>query len=333
MSAVGMHNTQGSKYWSFDTSTQKFKYSWRQILPLAADIVRENNEAGFGITLRQLFYRLVAVEALPNTQRAYNSLSVQTAKYRRKGRFPALIDQGRSIHRPLSWQTAKNAAEWINKQFRVNRAEGQPYLIYIVAEKHGMFAQLTTWFSQERGIPVITLGGYASQTLKDDVAYDVWLRTTEPAEGMHAARRRTGVESVLIYAGDFDASGEDIPRDFIERTNCWDHVVTVGLNPDQIEEFKLPPQPGKESDARAAKFAEKYMDLFQRVYGMNLVQIELDALPPETLKKIFADEVEKWWDDEPYQAALQLEERQQYELDGMAKMLYYPRWPGKNDGD
>jgi hypothetical protein len=53
---------------------------------------------------------------------------------------------------------------------------------------------------------------------------------------------------VLIYAGDFDPSGEDIDRDFIQRTACFDEVVRVALSLEQVERYDQPPQLGKATD-------------------------------------------------------------------------------------
>ena len=78
--------------------------------------------------------------------------------------------------------------------------------------------------------------------------------------------------------GDFDPSGEDIRRDFIDRTDCWDEVVRVALSREQVTEYNLPPQPGKRSDSRAAKFEARHG---------RLVQVEVDALPPDTLRNLF----------------------------------------------
>ena len=50
------------------------------------------------VTLRQLFYRLVSAQVIPNSQVAYKRLSALTAEARRDGTFPALIDRGRTIH-------------------------------------------------------------------------------------------------------------------------------------------------------------------------------------------------------------------------------------------
>ena len=79
---------------------------------------------------------------------------------------------------------------------------------------------------------------------------------------------------MLIYAGDHDPSGEDIDRDFLERTDCFDEVVRVALTAEQVAAYGLPPQPGKATDSRAAGFVERHG---------RLVRVELDALDPNAL--------------------------------------------------
>lgn len=56
------------------------RLSWPSILTDAADIVESYDTS---VTLRQLFYRLVAAETLPNTVGAYKGLSDKSAKARR----------------------------------------------------------------------------------------------------------------------------------------------------------------------------------------------------------------------------------------------------------
>ena len=68
-------------------TSQKPRLDWPAILIQAVGIV-DSYETG--VTLRQLFYRLVATEILPNTRVAYQTLSKVTAEARRHGSFPAL---------------------------------------------------------------------------------------------------------------------------------------------------------------------------------------------------------------------------------------------------
>jgi len=259
---------------------------WPAILEHAATLTRSYDTA---VTLRQLFYRLVAAELLPNTSSAYKQLSSRTAEARRVGAFPALVDRTRSIHREATFEDPKSAREWLERVYRRDRTERQDASIYLGVEKNGIVAQLESWFG-ELGLPILALGGYSSQSYVAEVVEDV------EAEGR---------EAVLIYAGDFDPSGEDIQRDFLERTSCFDQVVRVALDAEQVIEYELPPQPGKTTDARAASFVERHG---------RLIQVELDALAPDVLRRLYQEAIDRFWDVSKYEAALDLERQDLEEL-------------------
>ena len=261
---------------------------WPALLEQAAAIVESYDTL---VTLRQLFYRLVAAELLPNTTNAYKSLSRYTAEARRNGEFPSLIDRGREIHRFQTFASAGDARQWLLGLYRRDRTEGQTVAVYLGVEKAGIVAQLQAWFG-DLGVPVLALGGYGSQTYVDDVSRDV---------------ADDGRPAVLLYAGDHDPSGEDIDRDFVARTGCWSAVRRVALSSAQVAQYDLPPQPGKHLDSRAAGFIAKHG---------HLVQVELDALPPDVLRGLFQAALDDFWDDEAYQDALALEARDRRDLTG-----------------
>jgi hypothetical protein len=248
----------------------------------AAEIVRSYDT---GVTLRQLFYRLVAAEILPNTRVAYSTLSHVTAEARRQGRFPDLIDRTRSIHRYQTFEGPDQARNWLGEIYRRDRTEGQDNTIYLGVEKAGIVEQLEAWFG-DLGIPILALGGYTSQTYVGEIIEDA------------AEQERP---AVLIYAGDFDASGEDIQRDFNDRAECFEKVVRVALTPDQIEEYELPEQMGKSSDTRAAGFVARHG---------KLVQVELDALPPDVLHDLYENAIAEFWDDDAHEQAVERERQE-----------------------
>src|SRR4051794_17790324 len=199
---------------------------WNGILERAKDIVESYNT---GVTLRQLYYRLVSEGLMPNRQQSYKTLSSKTAAARREGWFPALIDRTREIERHQTFDSPLDALDWLTKIYRRQRDESQEWSIYIGVEKHGLTTQLFSWFS-DLGIPVMALGGYSSQTFVDVVARDVHF---------------FGRKAVLLYAGDFDPSGMDIDRDFIERSGIFDETVRVALDGDIVRDYNLPPMMGK----------------------------------------------------------------------------------------
>ena len=209
--------------------SRKRRIDWSLILPKAAGIVSSYDT---GVTLRQLFYRLVAAELLPNTTAAYKTLSRQTAEARREGDFPALIDRTRTIHRYRMFPGPDEARSWLLGIYRRDRTEGQDVSLYLGVGKNGIVEQLEAWFG-DMGIPILALGGYSSQSYVDEVVRSV---------------KEQNRPAVMIYAGDFDASGEDIDRDFRCRTDCFAETVRIALTTEQVEAYNLPPQPGKESD-------------------------------------------------------------------------------------
>jgi hypothetical protein len=252
------------------------RIDWPGIIDQAASIVYSYSTS---VTLRQLFYRLVSAQLIPNTQGAYKRLSALTAEARREGDFPDLIDRGRQIHQATYFNDTEHALRSIIAAYRLDRTEGQDVSLYLGVEKAGMVVQLQSWFGG-LGVPVLALGGYSSQTYVDD--------TRAHAEDQ-------GRDAVLLYAGDFDPSGEDIDRDFIERTDCWDDVVRVALTAAQVREYGLPVNPGKASDSRAAGFISRHGEL---------VQVELDALDPDVLRSLFQAAIDGYWDTSTFEAVL-----------------------------
>ncbi|WP_411138106.1 hypothetical protein [Streptomyces sp. C10] len=59
-------------------------------------------------------------------------------------------------------------------------------------------------------------------------------------------------------AGDFDCSGEDIERDWVERTGCWSSVTRVLLTYEQMRAYGLPATEGKRGDPGWPALARRY---------------------------------------------------------------------------
>jgi hypothetical protein len=261
---------------------------WRQVLTRAAEIVESYT---IGVTLRQLFYRLVAELLLSNTLGAYKALSAHTVQGRRAGTFPALVDRTRQIHRPLGFPGVAWAHQWLREIYRRDRTEDQPYSLYLGVEKNGLRGLLESWFD-DLGLPVIALGGYSSEPLEKEVQQDIDAR---------------GRPAVLLYAGDFDPSGEDIQRNFVAQVGTFAEVHRIALTEPQVTEYDLPPMLGKATDSRASAFLARYG---------RLVQVELDALPPDTLRGLFQAAIDRYWDMSAFETALARERRDRRRLGG-----------------
>lgn len=265
---------------------------WTTVLNRAAEIVRGYDT---GVTLRQLYYRLVSEHLIPNKLTAYNSLSSRTAQARRDGWFPSLVDRGREIYGGGGDVGPESALmDLADHYFRLDRTIGQKVNIYIGVEKNGLLNLLLNWFGGF-GVKVIALGGYSSQTFCDDIRNEC---------------ESDGRPAILIYGGDFDPSGEDILRDFTSRAGCFDRIHRVALNPDQIEEYDLPPLPGKASDSRAEGFIARHGEL---------MQVELDALPPDVLRSLYREQFDYYWNVDAYRTRIEQENKDREMLKKIAR--------------
>jgi hypothetical protein len=269
------------------------RVKWRDVTTHAASIVASYDT---GVTLRQLFYRLVADGTLPNLLTYYRRLSEHTAKGRRDGTFPDLLDRTSRIERFKYFTGPLDATAWLRDMYRRDRTEGQSWTVYLGVEKAGLSAQLDAWFTDPLGVPHVALGGYASQTLVDDVRRDVLAQ---------------GRPVVLIYAGDLDPTGEDIDRDFEARVGVFDEVIRVALNPEQISGLpsSLAPEVVEklERDPRARQFVDRHGSLHQ---------YEVDALPPTTLRDLYRGALENYWDNVAHEAVLAREDEDRARLGG-----------------
>jgi hypothetical protein len=144
---------------------------WPAIIAAARDIIESYDTA---VTLRQLFYRLVAAVLLPNTIGADKPTLGPHAEARRDGTFPDLIDNTRWIHEPYWYRDPAEALRELARNYRRNRTESQDVSIFLATEKRGLVEQLDGWFSDPYGIPVLPLGGWSSQSFIDTTSSPGW---------------------------------------------------------------------------------------------------------------------------------------------------------------
>jgi hypothetical protein len=266
------------------------RIKWQDIIDRARDIVDGYDG---GVTVRQVMYRLVAAGLVPNTAPTYRRLSSRLAQARRDGLFPDLIDTIREVHVPPAWQDSDAFLADMPEWFRLDRTRGQEWALYVAAEKDTLRQLLTGWLA-EYSIPVLVVRGFGSQSYADVV---------------RDRARSDPRPTALLYLGDFDASGSDIERDWVQRTDCWERVERVLLTDGQVREYQLPPAEGKRDDPRWPGFARRY--------GFDLerpVQWEVEALEPAELKRLVMEAVDAYIDREVLAEVMAEEEQQRAQL-------------------
>ena len=229
------------------------------------------------ITLRQLYYRLVARLLIPNTINSYKRLSRVLVKAREQRDVPinCLEDRSRRIlgRGDTGFDSAEkylknklNSLQDSWKGFTMPMWEDQPQHVLISLEKDAL-SRLVSRVANNYSIRTFPTRGYPSFSYVQGMARYMETRL----EGKHV---------VVLYYGDFDPSGIDIERDLedrLARYGAKDFSVTrVALTADQIKEYNLPPMPVKRTDARAEGFMAEHGDK----------SVELDALEPNIFQSI-----------------------------------------------
>lgn len=276
----------------------KFTRSW--IIEKAVPIARTY---GGNLTIRQLYYRLVADHHLTNSQNHYKRVVNAMIQARWEGdlHFTSFKDHDREMIGQTDWtetsvkravESAKGSIKFWMNYYSKNRWENQPYYLEVFIEKkalQGVFEQPC----RQLNVGLCPCKGYPSLTY----VYDAMQRMKEAAQA--------GKHVVILYFGDHDPSGDDIPRSI--EDNLYDmgfsdfDLDRIALTKEQVIAWDLPPAPTKSTDSRSAKWD-------------GLGQVELDAVEPSKLQSICTDAIHKYFDEDLYDFLLdqEWEEKKKY---------------------
>jgi hypothetical protein len=227
------------------------------------------------LTLRQVYYRLVSAQTIPNTRTSYQQLSKVLVKARERADIDpkALEDRSRQVIGSGDYGY-ESPEDFITTQLERLRESGanytrplwtnQPLSVSLVLEKDAL-SRLFMSVANRYRVRLYATRGYGSftylQTLNEHLADD------KP--------------NTILYFGDYDPSGRDIERDLGARLRRYEapvfSVVRKALTEAQINSYKLPHRP--EDTETLAKLSR---DTRAKRYGIDFA-VELDALDPKAL--------------------------------------------------
>lgn len=155
------------------------------------------------LSVRQVFYRLVAVHGYEKSEGAYSKLTGTISRARRAGylEWASIRDggQGRTLAANyfVDGDHFERSIRSAAKGLRLDRQRGQEAVIELWCEAGGM-VPILRGIAEPYSARVNTGGGYDSVTAKHRLAE----RVRERAAG--------GLRTVILHVGDFDGSGEDM---------------------------------------------------------------------------------------------------------------------------
>ncbi len=224
----------------------------------------------FALTLRQIYYQLVAKQVFSNVQANYRKLSRVCVVGRDEGILPeeAFADRLRAVDKPGAWLDLNKFMETVRRSYNKDKWDNQPKYLEIWTEKDALRSVLTN-VTYQYDVSLMVARGQLSRT----AVY----------EASNRYKAKSDKKCYLYYCGDFDPSGLSIYNSIKERLEAFGifiHYERIALTKGQIEKYKLPSDPGKQSDPNYKKFVS--------IYGSDMV-VELDSLPPDILRKIIED--------------------------------------------
>jgi len=235
------------------------------------------------LTLRALHYQLVG-RGMTNDVQHYKRVvsSMISARWADQIAFNTFSDLDRAMVGETTYketilkdeiQIAKTQVRSWMTNYHKNKWENQPYYPEVFIEKkalQGVFGDICDRWDVGLG----ACKGYPSLTFLHEAYKRFSKAETE------------GKNPIIIYFGDYDPSGEDIPRSIKENLSRFGidvEVKRIALMKEQVIEWKLPHAPAKLSDTRTANWN-------------GLGQVELDAVRPEKLIKMCEESIMECFD-------------------------------------
>lgn len=220
------------------------------------------------LTLRQVYYQLVSRQVIENRRSQYQKLSGLLARAREEGliSWETIEDRTRVFHNLSGWTDSRTFINSETKYFlngyRRDLLQSQDKYLEIWIEKDAL-SRIFTQTAGKYTVPVVVCRGFSSASFLNQYTRRAMSTDREP---------------VILYFGDLDPSGIEIPRAIgrgIEKLGLTVTIKRCALLPDDITRYQLPHDPDalKETDTRA----KRYISLYGRY------AVELDALHPADL--------------------------------------------------
>lgn len=266
---------------------QRFNFadSTLKLIDTMNKIIAAYMAKGFVLTVRQLYYQLVARDVIENTQKSYKRVTSIANDARLAGLmdWDAIEDRTRSFVRRQRWANGKQILNAAARSFHIDMWERQPRRVFVIIEKEALVGVLTPTCNA-LDTPILAARGYPSCTVLRDFANEDMLPSLADQD------------ITVLHLGDHDPSGIDMTRDLTERISLFCRqpieLVRLALTMDQVEERQPPPNPAKTTDSRFQQYMEEF----------GTESWELDALPPEYLVELVETEIRSRIDEAQWEA-------------------------------
>ena len=277
--------------------TRAYQKKTRVRLDRIVKITEEYIKMKQRLSVRQLYYQLVAHNVIPNSLKSYNSAMELIKNGRETGDidWDCIVDRGRVPVMPRQYASVSEFMSKTAGSYRRNRWEGQPHYVEVMVEKDALTGVLEP-IANEYHVLLLANKGYSSTSAMHTAAERI------------SQEHESGKTCHILYMGDHDPSGVDMVRDIEKRLSGFKCTVEVermnrrtgtALTEEQVKKYNPSPNPIKMSDSRTAGYLEHHGNR----------SWELDALNPQILAGILEKHILKYLDLQKYDKMLNSEEQ------------------------
>lgn len=170
-----------------------------QMIEKVNKVVAEYQKQGYSLTLRQVYYQMVARDIIPNNMRSYKNLGNLINDARLAGLIDwlAIEDRTRNLRGNSHWTEPGKVIESAAYSYRRDHWEGQPNYVEVWVEKDALIG-IVGQICEKLDVNHFSCRGYVSQS-------EMW------AAARRLRRRQdAGQRVVLLHLGDHDPSGKDM---------------------------------------------------------------------------------------------------------------------------
>lgn len=273
----------------------RFQKKSLDLIELVNQVVDEYSAQGYELTLRQVYYQLVARGYIPNNERSYKNVGSLINDGRLAGLIDwhSVTDRTRNLRKESHWDNPADVIASARYSYNLDKWKGQPNYVEVWVEKDAL-VDIVGQACSPLDTPYFSCRGYTSQS-------EMWSAAQRFIQQEQREKR------IIIHLGDHDPSGIDMTRDIQERLELFGadvYVKRVALTMNQIQTYNPPPNPAKITDSRASKYIDQFGD----------ESWELDALEPKVITDLIKKQVTMYRNDDIYRAVCDKESREKEEL-------------------
>jgi hypothetical protein len=294
----------------------------RRAIDQINEIIDEYQAQGFVLSVRQIFYQLVARDLIKNTHKEYKRIGQIICSGRDAGLidWEAIEDRTREVQTHASWESPEDRIERAAASFQRDLWEDQPYRPEIWIEKAALIGVIEPVCDRYR-VPYYATRGNNSQTMQheagqrfaeyieDDLTPVVLFLSDHDPKGLDM--HRDNIERLRIYAtpnSGYTQGGADMHYGLIERSDI--EVRRLGLTMEQVRLYNPPPNIAKESDTTT--------EAYKAAVGTDECW-ELDALRPDVIQTLIENELVSMIEANEWNEAGKQEDEERALLKSVAK--------------